>query len=78
MIDVQYKNYLQRNTKFKIFLVNCAVYKLALHIKRRLTKCNTPEAFLYYNYFYYIELTPFAMMHNSGTEEITFSDCHQF
>lgn len=36
MIDVQYKNYLEHNTKFKVFLVNCAVYKLTLHIKRKL------------------------------------------
>ena len=52
MIYVYYKNYLEHNAKFKVYLVNCAVYKLALHIKRKLTKCNTPEAFWYYNYCY--------------------------
>lgn len=64
--------------QFKVYLASCAVYKLALHIKRKLTNCNTSEAFWYYNYCYYMELTTSAVMHNPVTEEITFSDFLQF
>lgn len=50
MIDVQYKNDLESNTKVKVFLVNYAVYKLALHIKIKWQNA-PPEAFWYHNYF---------------------------